>query len=100
IVREIVEEVYGEHSPSLHATVKSLLDRLAEKGYVTFDDSRHAHRFSATIEREDLVGQQLQQMADTHFDGALSPILLALVDRAKLSRKQRQSIRKIIDGMK
>ncbi len=100
IVREIVEELYGEHSPSLHATVKSLLDRLAEKGYVCQDDRQHAHRFSATVDREDLVGQQLQQLADAHFCGAFSPILLALVDRAKLSRKQRQAIRDIIEGMK
>ncbi len=100
IVRDIVEHLYDEHSPSLHATVKSLLDRLAEKGYVTHDDSRHAHKFSATVEREELVGQQLQQLADSHFDGSLSPVLLTLVDRAKLTRKQRDAIRKIIEGIK
>ena len=100
IVRDIVEHLYGEHSPSLHATVKSLLDRLAEKGYVTHDDSRHAHKFSATVEREELVGQQLQQLADSHFNGSLSPVLLTLVDRAKLTRKQRNAIRKIIEGLK
>ena len=99
IVRDIVEELYGEHSPSLHATVKSLLDRLAEKGYVTHDDSRHAHRFSATVDRESLVGQQLQQLADSHFDGALTPVLLALVDRVKLSRKQREAIRQVIENI-
>ncbi len=99
IVRDIVEHLYNEHSPSLHATVKSLLDRLAEKGYVTHDDSRHAHQFSATVEREELVGQQLQQLADSHFDGSLSPVLLTLVDRAKLTKKQRDAIREIIEGI-
>lgn len=99
IVRDIVEKLYGEHSPSLHATVKSLLDRLLEKGYVAYDDRRHAHRFSATVDRETLVGQQLQQLADSHFDGSLTPVLLTLVNRVKLSRKQREGIRQIIDGI-
>ncbi|MEM9657917.1 MAG: BlaI/MecI/CopY family transcriptional regulator [Planctomycetota bacterium] len=99
IVRDIVERLYGEHSPSLHATVKSLLDRLAEKGYVTSDDSRHAHTFSATMERDELVGQQIQQLADAHFDGSLNPVLLALVNRVKLGKKQREAIRKIIESI-
>ena len=54
-VREIVESLYSEHTPSLHATVKSLLDRLTEKGLVTCDGSRFAHRFSASVDRETLV---------------------------------------------
>lgn len=60
-VRDIVERIYGDHSPSLHATVKSLLNRLSEKGYVTEHDIRPAYQYSATIERTELVGQQLQQ---------------------------------------
>ncbi len=98
-VREIVESVYSEHTPSLHATVKSLLERLAEKGCVSCDQSRFAHRFSASIDRQTYVGQQLQQIADGHFAGSVTPMLLALVDRAKLSRKDRETIRKIIDGI-
>lgn len=99
IVRDIVEQLYGKHSPSLHATVKSLLERLAEKGYVRQDDSGHAHRFSATVDRETLVGQQLQQLADSHFDGKLAPVLATLVDRVNLSRKQRDVLRKIVDDI-
>jgi predicted transcriptional regulator len=99
IVRDIVEAVYGEHSQTLHATVKSLLSRLEAKGYVTHDDRHHAHRFSAKVERETLVGQQLQQLADSHFHGSLAPVLLSLVDRVKLSRQQRAAIREIIDGI-
>jgi predicted transcriptional regulator len=98
-IREIVEAIYPEHSQARHTTVKSLLERLAEKGYVEADTQRFAHKFSATISREQYVGQQLQKLADSHFDGALAPMLLALVDRVKLSRKQRDAIRKMIEGI-
>ena len=100
IVRDIVETLYENHTPSLHATVKSPLDRLADKGYVTHDDRRHAHRFTATVDRESLLGQQLQQLADSHFDGSLRPVLLTLVERVNLSRKQRDAICEIIDGIR
>ena len=99
-VRDIVVAVYGEHTPSLHMTVKSLLERLEGKGYVECDKSGFAHRFSAKVSREAYVGQQLKQLADSHFKGAVAPMLLTLVDRVKLSRKDRESIRKIIEGIK
>ena len=98
-VRDIVESLYSEHTPSLHATVKSLLDRLTDKGLVKCDASRFAHLFSASVDRETLVGEQIQQMADNHFGGSLTPMLLSLVRRAKLSREDCEAIRELIDGI-
>jgi predicted transcriptional regulator len=99
-IRDIVERIYGDHSPALHATVKSLLDRLIEKGFVECDRSRFAHRFAAVIDREAYVGAQLQKLADSHFGGSLAPMLLALAERVQLSRKDRQQIQRIIDGIR
>ena len=98
-IRDIVETLYGAHTPALHATVKSLLDRLAQKGYVACDRSRHRHRFSTTVPREKFVGTQLQKLADTHFDGSITPMLMTLIERAKLSRADRDAIRQIIEGI-
>lgn len=99
-IREIVEELYDEHTPALHATVKSLLERLGLKGYVDCDRSRHRHRFSARVPREKFVGAQLQKLADKHFDGSVTPMLMTLVERAKLSLADREAIRRIIEGIK
>jgi BlaI family transcriptional regulator, penicillinase repressor len=99
-VRDIVAALYDRHTPALHATVKSLLERLERKGYVECDKGGFAHRFSARVSREAYVGQQLKQLAECHFGGAVAPMLLTLVDQANLSRKDREAIRKIIDGIK
>ena len=98
-IRELVDAIYPEHTQARHTTVKSLLDRLAEKGFVESDQSRFAHKFSALISRDQYVGQQLQKLADSHFDGSLAPMLLALVDRVKLSRKEREAIKQVIEGI-
>ncbi len=98
-VREIVDALYGEHRPSLHATVKSLLERLMEKGFVECDTNHFAHQFAAKVDRAAFVGQQLQQMVNSHFDGAIAPMLHALVDHTKLKRKERDAIRRIIEDL-
>jgi len=98
-IREIVEAIYPEHTQARHTTVKCLLERLADKDLVQSDQSRFAHRFSAAISREEYVGQQLQKLADSHFDGSLAPMLLTLIGRVKLSRKARAAIEKMIEGI-
>jgi predicted transcriptional regulator len=98
-IRDIVEKLYKQHTPALHATVKSLLERLIDKGLVECDRSRFAHKFSPLVTREAYVGQQLQKLADNHFDGSLAPMLLTLIDRVKLSEKERKAIQNIIDGI-
>ena len=99
-IRDIVAALYGKHTTSLHATVKSLLERLEAKDYVVCDKSGFAHSFSAKVSREAYVGQQIMLLADSHFHGAVGPVLLSLIDRIKLSRKDRETIRKIIEGIK
>ena len=96
-VRGIVEAVYGKHTHSLHTSVKSLLERLADKGFVACQRSGGVHFFSAAVAREVFVAQQLQLLADSNFGGSLTPLLNTLVENVKLSRKDREAIRKIIE---
>lgn len=96
-VREIVESLYNQHTPALHATVKSLLDRLTAKGFIEGDTSGFMHRFSPKITRRAYVAQELERLADSHFDGALAPLLMSLVETSKLSRQEREAIRKIVE---
>ena len=96
-VRGIVEAVYQKHTHSLHASVKSLLERLADKDFIVCRRQGGVHLFLAAVERETFVAQQLQLLADSNFGGSLTPLLSTLVDNVKLSRKDREAIRKIIE---
>ncbi len=96
-VRGIVEAVYRVHTHSLHASVKSLLERLADKGFVDCRQKGGVHFFSAVVDRDDFVARQLQLLADSNFGGSLAPLLNTLVDKVELSTKDREAIRKIIE---
>jgi BlaI family penicillinase repressor len=99
-VREVVQAVYQEHRQSLHAAVKSLLQRLIDKGYVMCERKGFAHLFSATVGRDAFVGQELQRLADSHYRGELTPMLLALVEKVRLSKKDRTTIVRIIETIR
>jgi predicted transcriptional regulator len=99
-IREIVLAVYGRHEHSLHGGVKSFLDRLIEKKYVRVDKSGFAHRFFAGVTREEFVGRQLKRMAESHFGGAMAPMLLSLVEQTSLSKKDRAAIEKLIENIR
>ena len=97
--RDISKEVYGKNTSSYHATVNSLLDQLEAKKFVKRDRSGFAHIFSAKTERSTLVGKQLQEIANSHFNGALAPMLLTLADNLQLKPRERKAILKIIQDI-
>ncbi len=96
-IREIVLAVYGRHEHSLHGGVKSFLDRLMEKGLAWVEKSGFAHRFFASISRQEFVGRHLKQIADSHFGGSLAPLLLSLLDQTKLKAGERAALEKMIE---
>ncbi len=99
-IREITEAIYEDYSPSSHATVQKLLERLEAKDCVTRDRSGFAHRFRATIERSDLLDRQLEAVADKLCDGSLTPLLLHLAGRTSLTEAERRQLRKLIERSK
>jgi BlaI family penicillinase repressor len=99
-VRDIVEAVYSQHSQTLHTTVKSLLERLSKKGFVECDRSDHVHRFHALIEREAFVQSQVGKLADNVYSGNVAPVLLSMVEKVRLSKKDRETIEEILSKLK
>ena len=98
-VRELAEELYDKSSASQHATVQKLLERLQAKGCVGCDRDSWPHTFEPSIEREELIGRQLQQTADKLCDGSLQPLLTHLVKAGRLSASDRKSLRGLLDQL-
>lgn len=99
-VRELAEELYGKKSSaSQHATVQKLLERLEAKDCVSRDRDSWPHTFAPAIEREDLIGRQLQQTADKLTGGSLQPLLTHLVKTGRLSAADRKSLRGLLDEL-
>jgi predicted transcriptional regulator len=98
-IRAITERTYPAQTESDYATVKKLLARLEAKGCVTRDRSRSVHSFSAAVERGDLIGRRLQDVADTLCEGSWTPLLTHLVGTQKMTAKQQQILAKLIEDL-
>jgi BlaI family penicillinase repressor len=98
-VQELTEALYGNTPAALLATVRKLLDRLEAEGCVARDRTKWPHHYSAVLRREDLAGKRLQEAADELFDGDLSPLLSHLVRSQRLSAKDREDLRKLLDEL-
>ncbi len=96
-IREITEAIYGEHTTAAHATVQKLLERLEKKDAVTRDRSSFAHTFRAKIPRSALIQQGLDVLADKLCEGSATPLLMHLVGRLRLSKRDRETLRKLIN---
>ena len=95
-IRELAAAVYGEATPSTHATVQKLLERLEAKGHVERDTSERAHRFRPSVSRAGLVGLRLQETADRLCDGRLSPLLTHLIEEAELTEEDIERLRALV----
>jgi BlaI family transcriptional regulator, penicillinase repressor len=96
-IREITEAVYQASSPAAYATVQKLLERLERKGCVRRDRSQFAHRFRAKVQRTELIGQALTDLAKKLCGGSLTPLLMHLAESTPLSAADRLTLRKLID---
>lgn len=98
-VRYIVEQVYGQHSQTLHTSVTSLLKRLAAKGFVATDRSLPVHLFSASVSKDEFVQSQLSKLASSVFEGELAPLVMSLVSSSRLTDKERAKLQSLIEKL-
>ena len=91
--------LYGSSGASDLATVQKLLTRLEGKNCVSRDREQWPHIFYAVLSREDWISQRLQATANELCDGTLTSLITHLVQAKKLSAKQRQRLRQMLDDM-
>lgn len=95
--REMAEQLYGEVNRTSMGTVQKLITRLEEKGMVHRDRSSSVHQFNAVVSREEVAGMQLDEFASKLSGGSLSPFVVHLVQAKRLSKKEKEQIRRLLD---
>jgi predicted transcriptional regulator len=98
-IRRITDVLYPEGRAAQYATVQKLLDRLETKGCVRRDRTSPIHQFDAAIDRDALIGRQLRTVAEKLCGGSWTPLLTNLVQNQKLSAKELQALRELIEEL-
>jgi BlaI family penicillinase repressor len=98
-IRQLTAALYPDGGTSHYATVQKLLERLESKGCVSRNTRERVHTFRATIDRDVLIGRRLREMAEKLCGGSLTPLLTNLVRARRLTPRERQELRSLIDEL-
>jgi len=98
-IRELTEVVYPHDVETQYSTVKRLLTRLEDKGYVGRDRSESVHKFEAIVDRDALVSRRLEALADSLCEGSISPLLTHLAKSERLTKEQQDMLLSLIGDL-
>ena len=98
-IRQLTDLVYPGGGQAHYATVQKLLDRLDAKGFVRRRRSGGPHLFEAAVGRDELIGRRLEDVAEKLCGGSLTPLLTHLVRARRLTSRERQELRDLIDEL-
>lgn len=103
-VRQIAEVLYASTSGNIDAaaigTVHSLLGRLEGKKLVRRSRRTHPHRFSAKVSIDDVIGDELEEIARQVGEGSIAPFLMHLISHGKLTQTEADEIRALLAAYK
>lgn len=95
--RQVAEALAGSRGWA-YSTVKTLLDRMAAKGLVSARQVGNVWEFSAAVQPADARRGAWRQFVAAAFGGAVDPALAFIASEARLTRRQREALRTMLDA--
>lgn len=98
-VREINDRLSGRGRQWAYTTVQTLLNRLCAKQVVESDKRELAHVYRATVSRESLLTERLNELAGELCEGASAPLVLALVQGKRFTKTELKRFRELLEEL-
>lgn len=94
---EEVVEALAERQDWQEATIKTLLNRLLNKGAISAERDGRRYLYAPVLKREDWVRQQSSSLLDRLFGGRLAPLVAQFHAEQGLSEEDREALRALLD---
>jgi BlaI family penicillinase repressor len=96
-VRERMEKM---NRPLKDSTIRTVLRRLEEKGYVTHTVDNRTFVYQPAEPRQVVAGRAVKRIVDWFCDGSVEDLLVGMVDSKVLDRKELQRLAERIAAAK
>lgn len=96
------EEVVAALAPRQdwqEATVKTLLNRLLNKGAIAADKDGRRYLYRPLLRREDWVLDESESLLARLFDGRVAPLVAHFSEHRKLSAQDVAELRRLVDAL-
>jgi predicted transcriptional regulator len=80
-------------------TIRTLLNRLLNKGAIAAQKDGRRYLYSAVLQREDWVNRQSRSLLNRLFEGRVAPLVAHFSEQGKLSKKDIAELKKLIEGL-
>lgn len=96
---EIIAALAGQQDWQ-DATVKTLLNRLLNKGAIRADKDGRRYLYAPVLQREEWLAQQSESLLDRWFGGRIAPLVAHFSKQRKLSDRDIAELQALIEGMR
>jgi len=97
-VRDVYEALLAKRTIA-YTTVMTMMKILEDKGYLKKQRVERAYLYRPARPRQQVVGAMVRDFVDRVFDGAAGGLLVQLARDGRLSKAERQHIRRVIEEM-
>ena len=80
-------------------TIKTLLNRLLNKGAIAAERDGRRYLYSPLLKREAWMLEESRGLLDRLFDGRVAPLVAHFSEQRKLSRKDIAELRKLLEEL-
>src|SRR5436305_11511782 len=95
--RQVTEHLGGKRGWA-YSTVKTLLDRMVDKGLVVARQVGSVWEYTPAFPRRKAQTWAWRRFVDVAFGGGVAPSVAFVAREGKLSRKERAGLRVLLDG--
>lgn len=92
-----VQEELARARDWAYSTVKTIMDRMAEKGFLRIERIRNLQLFSSRISEVEARRGEFRRMLKRAFDGALTPMMQFLIEHEGLSAEEASQLRELVN---
>ncbi|MFS8501965.1 MAG: BlaI/MecI/CopY family transcriptional regulator, partial [Caldicoprobacter sp.] len=81
-------------------TVKTLLSRLVKKGVLGYEERDRAYVYYPLIDEEECIKKESRSFLERVYNGSLSRMLITFIKEAKLTDREIDELKRILDEKK
>jgi len=95
---EVIAELSRAHDWQ-EATIKTLLNRLLNKGAVRAEKEGRRYSYVPVLQRDDWVNSQSRGLLDRLFDGRVAPLVAHFSQQGKLGSKDIAELKRLLEDL-
>jgi len=97
---QVRERLTQQGRPLKESTIRTVLRRLEEKGYLTHATESRTFLYRPAASRQVVAGRAVQRIVDWFCEGSVETLLAGMVDSAVLDRQELQRLAERIAASK